>query len=76
VISLPAKSSIAAESGRGPARRRRGLNRARVLRNSVPYLLILPVVVAIGAVLGYPLYYLVRISFEQYGLPELIQRSG
>lgn len=76
MISLPAKSSIAAESGPGPARRRRGLNRERLLRGSVPYLLILPVVVAVGAVLGYPLYNLVRISLEQYGLPELIQRSG
>jgi N,N'-diacetylchitobiose transport system permease protein len=76
VISLPAESSIAAESGMGPARRRRGLNRERLLHGSVPYLLVLPVVVAVGAVLGYPLYNLVRISFEQYGLPELIQRSG
>ena len=42
----------------------------------MPYLLILPVVVAIGAVLGYPLYNLVRLSFEKYGLFELIQRTG
>jgi N,N'-diacetylchitobiose transport system permease protein len=42
----------------------------------VPYLLVLPVVAAIGAILGYPLYKLVRLSFERYGLPELIQRSG
>jgi N,N'-diacetylchitobiose transport system permease protein len=42
----------------------------------VPFLLILPVVAAIAAVLGYPLYSLVRLSFQQYGLPELIQRKG
>ncbi len=32
--------------------------------------------VAIGAVLGYPLYKLVTLSFQRYGLPELIQRKG
>lgn len=29
-----------------------------------------------AAVLGYPLYKLVTLSFQQYGLPELIQRRG
>jgi N,N'-diacetylchitobiose transport system permease protein len=43
---------------------------------SVPYLLVLPVFVAIAAVLGYPLYQLVTLSFQRYGLPELIQRQG
>jgi len=38
--------------------------------------LILPVLAAVAAILGYPLYRLVRISFEQYGLFELIQRKG
>ncbi len=28
------------------------------------------------AVLGYPLYQLVELSFQEYGLPQLIQRSG
>lgn len=42
----------------------------------MPYLLIAPVVVVIGAILGYPLYYLVRISLERYGLFELIQHKG
>jgi N,N'-diacetylchitobiose transport system permease protein len=45
-------------------------------RASVPYLLILPVLAAIGAILGYPVGYLINLSFEKYGLPELIQRSG
>jgi N,N'-diacetylchitobiose transport system permease protein len=48
----------------------------RGFRASVPYLLILPVLAAIGVVLGYPLYNLVTLSFQQYGLPELIQRKG
>jgi N,N'-diacetylchitobiose transport system permease protein len=47
-----------------------------VLRGAVPYALILPVLAAIAAILGYPLYSLVRLSFQQYGLPELIQRRG
>jgi N,N'-diacetylchitobiose transport system permease protein len=32
--------------------------------------------VVITAILGYPLYRLVTLSFQQYGLPELIQRKG
>ena len=47
-----------------------------LLRGAVPYLLILPVVVVITAILGYPLYRLVTLSFQQYGLLELVQRKG
>jgi N,N'-diacetylchitobiose transport system permease protein len=47
-----------------------------MLRASTPYWLILPVLVTVGAVLGYPLYNLVRISLEHYQLFELIRRSG
>jgi N,N'-diacetylchitobiose transport system permease protein len=67
--------TVAAELG-VPTRRRRPLSRSRALRGSVPYLLILPVLAVIGAILGYPLYKLVTLSFQQYGLPELIQRKG
>jgi N,N'-diacetylchitobiose transport system permease protein len=52
------------------------LTRARLLRLSSPYALILPVVAAVGAVLGYPLYNLVRLSFQHYGLFELIRHKG
>jgi N,N'-diacetylchitobiose transport system permease protein len=41
-----------------------------------PYLLLAPVAVVIGAILGYPLYKLVTLSFQRYGLPELIQKKG
>ncbi len=58
------------------ARRRRPLSAARLARAAVPYLLVVPVLVAIGAILGYPLYNLVTLSFQRYGLPELIQRHG
>jgi N,N'-diacetylchitobiose transport system permease protein len=47
-----------------------------VLRASVPYWLILPVLATCGAILGYPLYSLVRLSFQRYGLFELIQHHG
>ena len=33
-------------------------------------------IVVITAILGYPLYKLVTLSFQQYGLAELIQRKG
>ena len=56
--------------------RRRPLSVSRVGRGTVPYLLVLPVVAAIIAILGYPLYRLTTLSFQRYGLPELIQRHG
>ena len=42
----------------------------------MPYWLILPVLAAIGAILGYPLYSLVRLSLQRYGLFELIRHEG
>jgi N,N'-diacetylchitobiose transport system permease protein len=42
----------------------------------VPYGLILPIVVVIGVILGYPLYWLVKLSTERYGLFELIRHAG
>ncbi len=68
--------AVAAETPPSMSRRRRPRSGSRVARGSVPYLLLLPVVAVMAAVLGYPLYFLVKLSFQQYGLPELIQRSG
>jgi N,N'-diacetylchitobiose transport system permease protein len=56
--------------------RRRRLSRRRVAGAAVPYLLLAPVVLVIGAILGYPIYNLVRLSFQQYGLFELLQHHG
>jgi N,N'-diacetylchitobiose transport system permease protein len=42
----------------------------------VPYLLLLPVVAVMAAVLGYPIYNLVQISLDRYGLFELIRHHG
>src|SRR5579872_4758354 len=71
---LPDGMTLAAEVS-GPRRRRR-LSWSRVGRASVPYGLILPVLLIIGAILAYPLYSLVRLSFQQYGLFELIAHHG
>src|SRR5437588_9166731 len=57
------------------SRRRRGFW-GRALQASVPYWLILPILAVIGAILGYPLYSLIRLSFQHYGLFELIRHSG
>ena len=71
---LPDGMAIAAETPW--SRQRRRLTWSRLARGCVPYLLILPVLVVIGAVLGYPLYSLVRLSFQHYGLFELIRHAG
>ncbi len=42
----------------------------------MPYGLILPIVVVIGVILGYPLYWLVKLSLQRYGLFDLIRHSG
>jgi N,N'-diacetylchitobiose transport system permease protein len=55
---------------------RRPRSWGRTLQAAIPYGLILPVVVVIGAILGYPLYWLVKLSTERYGLFELIRHAG
>jgi N,N'-diacetylchitobiose transport system permease protein len=67
--------TVAAESQALGTRRRPRTLRS-FFRASVPYLLILPAIVVITAILAYPLYKLVTLSLQQYGLPELIQRKG
>ncbi|MBV8481182.1 MAG: sugar ABC transporter permease [Actinobacteria bacterium] len=56
--------------------RQRPLSMRRLGRGAVPYALVAPVVVVMGAILGYPLYSLVRLSLDRYGLFELIQHKG
>ena len=75
--SRPQVAAVAAEPPTLGARRRRPSHGvAPSLAASCRTSSSLPVVVAIGAILGYPLYQLVTLSFQQYGLPELIQRKG
>jgi N,N'-diacetylchitobiose transport system permease protein len=73
---LSDSDAIAAGATHKWSRRRRALTWRRALRASVPYWLILPVLIVVGAVLGYPIYRLVRLSTEHYGLFELIQHKG
>ena len=65
-----------AESGYIPASRRRRFSRRRVGRAAAPYVLLAPAVAVIGLVLAYPLYLLVKMSFQKYGLFELIRHQG
>src|SRR4051794_30709941 len=67
--------AAAAETSFDRSRRRRRFW-ARKARGSVPYGLILPILVVIAVVLGYPLYWLVKLSTERYGLFELIRHAG
>src|SRR5437763_155237 len=59
-----------------PRSRRRSFSWRRAGGEAVPYGLILPVVLVLGAILGYPIYSLVRLSLQQYGLFELIRHQG
>jgi N,N'-diacetylchitobiose transport system permease protein len=57
------------------ARRRRPLV-SRLGSRATPYALLLPATAVIGAVLAYPLYFMVRLSFQHYGLFQLIRHKG
>lgn len=59
-----------------PPRRRARPWRARVFRAAVPYALLSPATFVIGAVLAYPLYLLVSLSFQRYGLFEVVRHHG
>jgi N,N'-diacetylchitobiose transport system permease protein len=61
------------EPAPAPARRLRG---RRAGRGTAPYLLVAPALAVIAAVLAYPLYKLFALSFQQYGLFELIAGKG
>jgi len=67
--------AVAAETTTKWSRRRR-LTFGRVWRAAVPYLLVLPVIALMTAILGYPIYSLGRLSLEHYTLFELIRHHG
>jgi N,N'-diacetylchitobiose transport system permease protein len=46
------------------------------VRGTAPYALLLPALAVIAAVLAYPLYKLAVLSFQQYGIAELISGKG
>jgi N,N'-diacetylchitobiose transport system permease protein len=68
-VVVPGDAAVAAGARSLPLRRHRRFSWA-------PYTLVLPVIVAIGVVLGYPIVKLVTLSFQKYGLFELIQHKG
>jgi N,N'-diacetylchitobiose transport system permease protein len=65
-----------AESGVIPASRRRRFSRRRIGQAAAPYVLLTPAAAVIGLVLAYPLFLLVKMSFQKYGLFELIRHQG
>jgi N,N'-diacetylchitobiose transport system permease protein len=70
---VSAESALPIEPAARPARRR---GRVRTGRALAPYALLAPAIAVIVAVLGYPLYRLVTLSFQKYGLFELIAHKG
>jgi N,N'-diacetylchitobiose transport system permease protein len=72
---FPAASAAVAEPALSARRRRRPIV-SRLGDVAAPYLLILPALVVIGAVLGYPLYFLGHLSLEHYGLFQLLRHKG
>ena len=67
--------ATAAETQPFRSRRRRRF-RERALTGSTPFLLIVPLLVVMATILGYPLYWLFRLSTQQYGLFQLIAHHG
>jgi N,N'-diacetylchitobiose transport system permease protein len=65
-----------AESGYIPASRRRRFSRRRAGQAAAPYVLLTPAAAVIGLVLAYPLFLLGKMSFQKYGLFELIRHKG
>ena len=58
------------------ASRRRRFSRRRLGQATAPYVLLTPAAAVIGVVLAYPLLLLVKMSFQKYGLFELIRHRG
>ncbi|WP_148204511.1 carbohydrate ABC transporter permease [Acidothermus cellulolyticus] len=73
---VAAGTEVTAPSRRQPSHRVRGPRRTPFRRRLVPYLLVLPSLVVIGFVLGYPVYKLFEISFQRFGLPQILNMSN
>jgi N,N'-diacetylchitobiose transport system permease protein len=75
VRSVPV-SDVAAEAQAPWSRPKRRSRRRLLVRGLPPYALVAPAVAVIAAVLAYPLYLLVKFSFQDYGLEQLIVHRG
>jgi N,N'-diacetylchitobiose transport system permease protein len=50
--------------------------KARRRSSALPYALVLPSIIVLGAMLGYPLVRLVTLSMQEYGLPQVFGQSA
>jgi N,N'-diacetylchitobiose transport system permease protein len=76
-VSSAPRAAVPAAELSAPSARRRRRTRAESLRAVLPpYLLLLPTIAVLVGVLAWPMYWLGRISFERYGLRELIAHRG
>jgi N,N'-diacetylchitobiose transport system permease protein len=75
-MSVRFPATAPAPAGVLPPRRRLRVRAARLAGWAAPYSLVAPTVVVIGAVLGYPIYLLIKLSFEKYDLPQLLAHKG
>src|SRR4029453_16432066 len=67
--TAPVVRPATAVAGRTTTRRRR-------LAPLGPYTLLAPALLVLAAILGFPMYRLVSLSFQQYGLKELFAGRG
>ena len=75
--AAPRAAAPAAEIGTPTSSRRPSRTFGEAIRAvAPPYLLLLPTMVVLVGVLAWPLWWLGRISFEHYGLEELIAHRG
>ena len=75
--AAPRAAAPAAEIGTPTSSRRPSRTFGEAIRAvAPPYLLLLPTMVVVVGVLAWPLWWLGRISFEHYGLEELIAHRG
>jgi N,N'-diacetylchitobiose transport system permease protein len=75
-VSSRSPASVAVAEPAFSARRRRRSLATRLGGVAAPYLLILPALAVIGAVLAYPLYFMGHLSLEHYGLFQLLRHKG
>jgi len=68
---FPAASGATVGTHSGTSRRRRRFSRERIVRFVSPFALIAPAAIVLIAVLAYPLYFLVTLSLQRYGLFQL-----
>src|SRR5690348_14472816 len=84
MCAVPSTESAAGSAAAGSGPRTGSLTgrpyarplRRRVARGAVPYLLIGPALVVIAAMMAYPMGFLATLSFQDYGLRELLAHQG